>query len=68
MRRRKVSILLSDLTSVEIKYDNSSLCTHCEEDNNKKDNNYRIIREHKLKYDAQIEEILEGYFKNKHRL
>lgn len=66
MRRRKVSILLSDLTLVEIKYDNSSLCIHCEEENNKRANNYRIIREHKLKYDAQIEEILEGYFKNKH--
>ena len=59
-------VLLSDLRSTEIKYDNSSLSTYLEAENNKKANNDKIIREHKLKYDAQIENILEGYFKNKH--
>lgn len=66
MRRRKVLALLSDLTSVEIKYDNSTLSTYCEAENKKRINNYRIIREHKLKFYAQIEKVLEGYFKHKH--
>lgn len=58
--RRKVLVLLSDLISAEIKHDNWSLCIYWEEENNKRANNYRIIREHKPKYDAQTEKILEG--------
>lgn len=54
MRRRKVLVLLSDLTSEEIKYDNSSLWNYWEEENNKRANNYKIIREYKPKYDVHI--------------
>lgn len=64
--RRKVLALLSELTSFEMKYDNSSLSTYCEAENKKRANNYRIIREHKLKFYAQIGKVLERYFKHKH--
>lgn len=55
MRRRKALALLSNLTSVGINYGNSSLSTYLEAENKKRANNYRIIREHKLKFYAQIE-------------